>query len=341
MILQLKYIEDLILLLEQQGFNTNKHIFKPLGLKQGKWSLNDTITIGQFNNIVKRVTEETGFNDMAIIHGEAINMRKNRFLLHILYTSVDLEGLLRKISFYPNILHPLIHFNVQKEGKIAYLEFHTDDTLLNKYPDAYRYIVESQLVFTLRSLQRLSSFDIYPLEAYLSFSEKFNSRELTRLLQSEIFNNADYTCLSYELKDLQYKNIMFKEHFTEQIKYSINNLVQSMPEQKTFSTKIYKDILEAFRYSQPQIERIASKYHYEAKTVTQKLREEGTNYQQLLNNAMKEIADSLQKHTNFSPEQVAYILGFSDEATFMQSYKRWSGKSFTKKNSGTNSSNPQ
>ena len=55
------------------------------------------------------------------------------------------------------------------------------------------------------------------------------------------------------------------------------------------------------------------------------LREEGVNYQQLLDRVREELACWLLLHTPLSVEAIAERLGYQDTSNFSRTFKRWLG----------------
>jgi len=57
------------------------------------------------------------------------------------------------------------------------------------------------------------------------------------------------------------------------------------------------------------------------------LKEAGTNYQQLLADVRRELAEEYIERSELSVNEIAYMLGFSDCSNFARSFRRWMGTS--------------
>ncbi len=55
----------------------------------------------------------------------------------------------------------------------------------------------------------------------------------------------------------------------------------------------------------------------------------GTNYQQLLADVRRELAEEYIERADLSVNEIAYMLGFSDCSNFARSFRRWMGTSPT------------
>ena len=57
------------------------------------------------------------------------------------------------------------------------------------------------------------------------------------------------------------------------------------------------------------------------------LAQEGTSYKALLNRARQNLASTYLQRGKYSIKEVAFLLGFSDAATFTRAFRRWTGQS--------------
>jgi len=73
----------------------------------------------------------------------------------------------------------------------------------------------------------------------------------------------------------------------------------------------------------PTIEQIAQKMGVASWTLRRNLKKENTNYNELLNQTRKELAESYVRDTNLNFTETAFLLGFSSPAAFQRSFKRW------------------
>jgi AraC-like DNA-binding protein len=73
------------------------------------------------------------------------------------------------------------------------------------------------------------------------------------------------------------------------------------------------------------LEELASEMHTSARTVKRKLKEQGTSYSELLDQARSAEATRLLG-SDSSIEQIAAWLGYSDAANFTRAFRRWTGQ---------------
>jgi AraC-like DNA-binding protein len=73
--------------------------------------------------------------------------------------------------------------------------------------------------------------------------------------------------------------------------------------------------------------KVATALFMSVRTLHNRLAQADTNYQQLLDDTRRELAEQYMKQPSISISEVGYILGFSDCSNFSRAFQRWTGKS--------------
>ena len=77
----------------------------------------------------------------------------------------------------------------------------------------------------------------------------------------------------------------------------------------------------------PSIESVAESLGLSSRTLSRRLRDSGTNFQSLLDEARRKVAEERLLHSKMSIQQIAEACGFGDAQNFSQAFKRWTGLS--------------
>jgi len=88
-----------------------------------------------------------------------------------------------------------------------------------------------------------------------------------------------------------------------------------------------RDILTNSEQHYLSIEAVADRLHMSDRTLKRQLAAEGTSFSTLVDEVRYRHATSLLSRTDFTLEQIADELGYSDVANFSRAFKRWSGRS--------------
>jgi AraC-like DNA-binding protein len=72
-------------------------------------------------------------------------------------------------------------------------------------------------------------------------------------------------------------------------------------------------------------DKIAARLYRSASTLQRQLSSEGLTYRQVLDETRRELAEAYLRDGSHSQAQIAFLLGYSDQANFARAFKRWSG----------------
>jgi AraC-like DNA-binding protein len=74
---------------------------------------------------------------------------------------------------------------------------------------------------------------------------------------------------------------------------------------------------------EPKREAVAQALLLSERTLQRRLQEEGTSYQQLLDDTRRELAEQYLAQPNLPLLEIAYLLGFADPSNFFRAFRRW------------------
>ena len=76
----------------------------------------------------------------------------------------------------------------------------------------------------------------------------------------------------------------------------------------------------------PQIGEAAEALHMSVRTLQRRLKEEGTSFQQIVEECHRQMGISLLKNTSLGVNEISLMLGYADARAFRRAFKRWTGK---------------
>lgn len=87
-----------------------------------------------------------------------------------------------------------------------------------------------------------------------------------------------------------------------------------------------RQIIQTKENEIPNLEHIAKMHFITARTMRRKLKEQGVTFRQLVNEELSKKALHYLSTTSLSIEQISMRLGYSESASFIHAFKRWTGK---------------
>ncbi len=146
---------------------------------------------------------------------------------------------------------------------------------------------------------------------------------------------AFYEC---EVKfNMPYNDIIMDEGYLDLPLPQANSLTHQLLEEQCeqqrleilgprgYVEKIRKIIQESVEFI-PNLEDIAVQFNTTTRTIRRKLKEQGYTFQQLLAEELSRKAIRMLQTTNLTIEQISLCVGYSESASFIHAFKRWTGK---------------
>lgn len=95
--------------------------------------------------------------------------------------------------------------------------------------------------------------------------------------------------------------------------------------EELLATKVKKYILKHLASQSVDQTTIAKAFAMSPRVLQRRLKEEGTNYSELLDDCRHILAIKLISQNKLPLSEVTYMLGFSDQSNFSRAFKRWTG----------------
>ncbi|NJL55141.1 AraC family transcriptional regulator [bacterium] len=77
---------------------------------------------------------------------------------------------------------------------------------------------------------------------------------------------------------------------------------------------------------QTSIDEVAARLSMSPRTLQRRLRNEGTSFQQILNQLRQEMAYHYLLKLDYSSQQIAYLLGYEETRSFFRAFRAWTGQ---------------
>jgi AraC-like DNA-binding protein len=92
------------------------------------------------------------------------------------------------------------------------------------------------------------------------------------------------------------------------------------------SYRVSEEIIRRLHRGEPRREEIAASLALADRTLQRRLQAEATSFQQLLDDARRELARKYLSEDRYPLNQIADLLGFGDQSNFFRACKRWFGE---------------
>jgi len=196
---------------------------------------------------------------------------------------------------------------------------------LDEIEDPDHFLTICSLVLLHRFGSWLIGNRITLVRAVFEFDEPVNSKDFRQFLSTECEFRYGCTGLVVPLKALNSPLIQNEANLKEFLINSPLDLVSKPIDLESYSGKVRRLIGRDFSVSAPGLEEVAENLHMTPQTLRRRLKDEGTNFQEIKDNLRRDLAIHYLNTSSQSVQEIAEILGFSETSNFHRAFKKWTG----------------
>lgn len=107
---------------------------------------------------------------------------------------------------------------------------------------------------------------------------------------------------------------------------SLRQRLADLDKMAGMSQRVHSTLLETLPAGEVSVQVVSQKLAVSSRTLQRRLQNEGTSFQQLLDNVRKSLAHHYLRHTEMSSAEISFLLGFEDSNSFSRAFQAWTGK---------------
>jgi len=239
-------------------------------------------------------------------------------------TSPNLGEALRIITHYEHISGRCYRgtSSIVQDPSETRLQFYS----IAPYNDYTCFVVDTVLSTWNALIQRLTEREDLIQEVRIEFPEPSYSGDYKNFFSCPVTFNQDHNALILAPGAMETPMVHKDSHLYHSLLEQCDHLLSQVTLSDSFCNKVLKALGTMLHDKSPTIGEIAQQLGIPIWTMRRKLKEEGTSYQNLVDQMRKDVALSYIKNTDLSFGEIAYLLGFSTPGAFQRAFKRWTGK---------------
>lgn len=296
-------------------------ILKNSGLSEEQIeSLDERIAIESYIRLEDEVAKAVGDPFFGLHMGQMTEVGNWGILGYLMMNCEHVGEAFCKYAKYSDIVGNLIKGRFQvdegKENMKITLSIPEDA------PSISRHCYEGYLASLISLANTLTGKKIYPIEVGLSSREPESMKEYKEIFGEKVYfqQTDNYMLLDRQVMDskIGMPNKKLLAYFEQYALDFINEMDQTL----TFQIK--KIILSYMDRSDLGVGCVAEKMGMSVRSLQQKLRQEQTDFSTIMRETRMGLGKKYLRE-GYSPEDITYLLGFSDVVVFRKAFKKWMG----------------
>jgi len=185
-----------------------------------------------------------------------------------------------------------------------------------------RQSAEASLACTLAFCRWISGKPITPLQVCFQGEPPSDLEPYQQAFQAPLKFNCEYYALIFARSDLQTPLPTANAALAQlHDRFAGEYLARFSESRVTHQTR--QVVCRLLPQGEPKRDAVAQALCLSQRTLQRRLQEEGTSFQQLLDDTRRELVVQYLAQPNLTLLEIAYLLGFADPSNFFRAFRRW------------------
>jgi AraC-like DNA-binding protein len=256
--------------------------------------------------------------------GVAIGMRWNPTTFHALgyawLASATLAQAFHRLARYSRLINDASEFTLTTTGTNYRVTGTVRDPGFILSPIA----IQATAVAIVKMCRTVSGESFSPVEVQFPFAPTASTLALEVNLRAPLRFGCDVAGMLIDRQDME-RPLPTSNPELSRSSEEIAMKYLGRLDQRQLAQQVRRRIVEALPSGRIKEEDIATSLHLSTRTLQRRLIEEGVNFGELLQGVRRELAQNYIDDSQLNVSEIAYLLGFSDQANFTRAFKRWFG----------------
>lgn len=301
--------------------------WKELGLTPELYEQSDRMLDWSYGVKVWDVAQDLTQNPLIGLQiGEKTSEMTLGLIGHLMQTSPTLGVAFEQVSRFNLAFSEMFYYHTQRNSHEFELQFSPTQPYWLQYPESARHAIEISMSATLHIAYLLTGKKVAPLYAAFAYPPPVpDVAEYRRLLGQDLRFRQSKNCLVFKTSDADLPVIGHNRELLAMFQQLAQDFIQRHQNKHNVAALVKKTILDQFRHQLPQLPEVAEQLNMTSRSLQRKLKEEGVNFLQILEEIRSELAVGLVRRQQFTAGEIAYMLGYADPGSFRRAFRRWTG----------------
>lgn len=167
----------------------------------------------------------------------------------------------------------------------------------------------------------------YPRVVHLRREAPTYAAEFERIFEAPVVFNSEWNAMQIDPEFLVLKQPPVNRYVFGVLSERADALLKSLERTKTTRGRVESALMNVLHTGEASMDSVADKLGQSRQTLYRNLKDEGVTYEQVLDELRHKLALHFLNSKRVSVNETAYLVGFSDPASFSRAFKRWTGVS--------------
>jgi len=270
--------------------------------------------------ILETAIRLSGDPDLALKAGASLQPRHLGVLGHVLMSCATVADAIAQGGRYLRLVHAIGGAEPQiRDGQLEVPMSWTDGSVPSPL------IAQFRLAACAAMGRWLSGQPELRMDAYFQFPQPAELSIYRRVFGGQLHFDQPQTKLAHPADYLQLPVAMADPAMQQLASVQAEALLQELSGESAFLQQLRAVLARGLPRGQVSLAQTAQALKLSTRTLHRRLEEQGRSYRELLDEVRRHGAEQQLRRAEISLAEVAFLLGYSEQSTFQQAYKRWTG----------------
>jgi len=306
------------LLISDMGFNP-AHVLTLAGLPADLFSRKDaSLSPGEYFNLWRALEQVAGTDELPLKLGQAISVEAFDPPIFACLCSPNLNTALKRLAQFKRLIGPMsLTVDVGKVRTNVTLECYGHDDQIPQSLGATELVFFTKLA-RLATRKRIVPADLelpQPPEDLKPFEEYFGT---------SIRLGKDIR-IAFTAQDAAYPFLTEDSGMWDFFEAGLKKRLSDLDTETSVDQRVKSALLKMLPSGHNSIDEAARRLAMSKRTLQRHLKQESSNYQEILNATRKDLAQHYLEKSDISTGEISYLLGYHDSNSFLRAFRGWIG----------------
>jgi len=282
----------------------------------------DAMPFAQLLRLCEEGARLTGDEAFGLHAGERTDVKAYGLLGYVTINRRTFGEALRRVIRYQQIRTNAVEFSLETEGADAHLVYRYRADVA---PHGRRHESEEMLSTMARVGRALTGVEWSPREVHFEHARPRDTSEHERIFRADVLFARPLTKLVFDASVLTLPLVGADTTLGSLLERHAEESLASAPRRGLFAGRVRRMIEEGLPACEARMESVCRRLGVSPRTLQRKLREEGTSFQESLEDVQRALAESYLLRPEVAICEVSHSLGFSQPSAFHRAFRRWTG----------------
>lgn len=274
----------------------------------------------RYDDLFGLIVDNTGFDNFGLRCGQLIRPGHYGVVGYVVLNCHTFGEVLRQAERYQRLVGDVGNTVARVVGELVQIRW------IPNIEPVHPQMVEQHVTAIVSYAWWLTQVRHPPKAIYFTHAAPPDTQEHERFFGCPVFFGQTFNGLAFPV---QYADIPVPQpdpQMREMMVQHAESLLAQLSERSEFIDKIKASLAIRMADAIPTLEDVAEQFALHPRALQRKLQDEGINFKQLLDETRKEAALHYIGDKAVGLPEIAFMLGFSEQAVFQRAFKRWTGK---------------